>query len=320
MEDPPALKEVQRLMWKKNPAASIDEIKAAIDAVPPGTDMNQELIRALARKKYEIARYLVEKRRANAYEDDVEVFMEDGMPFEGLKIAIDALPANANLNVILYHAIVGGFLDTVKYLVDDKGADPNGHDAYTYHIECAIEYYKNLKGIDILKYMIEKVSPASLARLSMDDPKSTPLHFVAGIPDIPVAIATTMLDRNPGMINNVLPPPSPGRDGGFTALHIAALRNNVDVVRLLKDRGANTQLKTTNGKTAYIFATDATIKRILYVGPDPGSPPRQPPPPPGSNPGSPSPPAPPPPASGGRRRTRSKSRHTRRRTRRRNRI
>ena len=310
------VRNVQVLM-RKNPAAPIDEIKSAIDTVPAGTDMNSEFIEALENKQYEVAKYLVEKRNTHTSFDDVLAFIEAGMPIEGMKIAIDALESrdmDSTLSLLLGYAIAHGRLDTVKYLVDDKGVNPNGFDGQTYFIEKAIEGYdpRNPQGVDLIKYMIEKVDPKSLARRSVYDPETTPLHLVAERPGIPVAIIEQILDKNPGMIDMQITPQR-GADGHLTALHLAALNNNVPVVQALVNRGANTQLKTSVGrKTAHAFATDATIKGILNVGPDPAG---GPPPAPGgagSNPGS--------PGQGGRRRTRSKSRHTRRRTRRRNRI
>jgi hypothetical protein len=217
-------------------------------------------------------------------------------PTADITTAIDALPAGADMSKVMGSAVGWGLIDTVKYLVENKGVDPNGRDRDTYFIELAVYQFETPKGIDVLDYLVGKVDPNSLERYNIDTPETALLHLVAERPGIPVAIATTMLDRNSGILNQrtlVVP----GQMSGLTALHVAALRNNVPVVRLLKERGANTQLTTSDGKTAYTLATDATIKGLLTVGPEPGSPPRAPPHPPSSNPGS---------ASGGRRRTRRK--------------
>ena len=319
--DDPAVRNVVRnlhVLMRKDPHVPAD-IKSAIDRIPPGINMDTEFIQAIEAKQYEVARHFAEKLHTHTSFDNVYDYIDRDMPFEGLQIAIDALDAGgvdnararenykSDLSSLLKSAIVYGRLDTVKYLVDNKGVDPDGSDEGVHHIERAVYQYQTPQGIDVINYLIDKVPPEALGRLNDDEPRTTPLHLVAERPGIPVAIATKMLDRNPGMINNVIR--GNGIDRNFTALHLAALKNNVPVVRLLKERGANTQLKTSRGITAYILATDATIKGLLAVGPDPGSPPRAPPPPPPSNPGS---------ASGGRRRTRSKSR--RNRTRRRNRI
>jgi len=53
---------------------------------------------------------------------------------------------------------------------------------------------------------------------------------------------------------------------GNTALHIATLNNNIDVVKLLLENGADKEIKNKNEKTALDFAKKAwflELKEIL---------------------------------------------------------
>ena len=217
-----------------------------------------------------------------------------------IKAAIDALPASAKMTKAMGLAVGWGLIDIVKYLVEHKGVDPNGFDGQTYFIELAAYQFEISKGIYVLDYLVRKVYPKALARYNIDQPTIALIHLVAEQPGIPSAITENMLRINPGILNQQTRDVPGHVHKSMTALHFAALNNNVGVVQLLKDKGADTQLKTSDGKTAYDLATDATIKGILNVGPEPAAGPPAPPAPggAGSNPGS--------PGQGGRRRTRRK--------------
>ena len=58
------------------------------------------------------------------------------------------------------------------------------------------------------------------------------------------------------LVDRGCPVDARGTDGGYTALHLAAHDGNVDLVRFLLSRGADTALRTGNGKTALDLARE----------------------------------------------------------------
>jgi ankyrin repeat protein len=50
---------------------------------------------------------------------------------------------------------------------------------------------------------------------------------------------------------------------GWTALIIASAQGNTEVVKLLLENGANTELKTIEGKTALDYAKNADIEALF---------------------------------------------------------
>jgi ankyrin repeat protein len=185
-------------------------------------------------------------------------------PFQEIKTAIDALPAGNDVNNILSIAIGWGLLETVKYLIDQKGADPNGNDGETTYLQLAVYQYKTAEGLDIIRYLIDKVNAGNLGLRAMDPMEDgvNVFHLVAERPEIPVDILKKLIAKNPGPIDDKT-------TDGMTAVHIAASHGNIDAVRALKDAGANTLLKNNLGKTPHDIAINRVIKDMLDVGDDP---------------------------------------------------
>ncbi|KAJ2778312.1 palmitoyltransferase akr1 [Coemansia javaensis] len=170
---------------------------------------------------------------------------------------------DASGSAVLHNAIIGGSLDVIRYLVEERRANINvrcrGFDAAP--LFWAISHQR----LDIVMYLVDHGANATLR----DSNQNTVLHVAAHADSVAIALflASDQFGAVGGMVDAV-------DIHGMTALMWASYRSRVDMMELLVRLGASVNAQDAGGKTPLHFAMMNGIPSarlaLLMRGADPG--------------------------------------------------
>jgi len=261
------------------------------------------------------------------------------LDLDHLKTRIHLFGGNPDdLQPLLFAAIEMVYVELVRFLIEEQHVDPNH--LYTEHYEMVDDNVKVRFGMnpisvlhvvitttysaskerltEMFLYLVDKVNSETIkSRIVTNNPANnngTILHYLSSRAAFSrfdtIPIVRQLFEKAPDLINMQ-------SDARQTALHVAALTGNVDMVNELIRRDANVTLKDRDGHTPRDLAVSDEIRVLLDSALEPVAPPGSPPRGLGAA-GAGSPPVPASPASppyigspsdpqaGGRRRTRRK--------------
>ena len=205
-----------------------------------------------------IVQYLIEKASFNPDEKDArgrtplhvacEQNQNDVINYLIKTLNINSPPTDFESNIHI--ASEKGNLENLQYLIEQIGVNKdykNINGLTPLHVACREGY------LHIVQYLIEKQGANKEAK-TKDIYKYTPLLFACASNNIEVVIY--LIDKAKANIEAI--------DGnGNSVLHLAALQENIDMIKFLVSRGASKKVKNNYGQKPSSMTNNLRIKLLL---------------------------------------------------------